>query len=799
MKKILLTFVGMALSALPFSTSAFAQTKATADEAVVKAVTQAAETYPFQVSDEPTKDNWAANTHWYTLTLRGAYLKHVANQDYISLVTNVDTKNPNFLWMFVQKSTGVIQIYNAASGVDKVLASVSPNNSANAGGNTYPVMTDKNTLKDKIGAWDYSIIKADDQPTTDGSFFLDLEGENETAKMNYREQKLAYWTTSWDDGSKFKVSPVDDVDITFSDAPTDGNFAQNTTWYYLKLRTGAHFTKYLNYDEARTDRIGVPQMPTNAKTPATYGDFWAFVKGTDGKVKIYNAATGPTCVLASAKPTGDGHETYPCLKQESQVQQGTETCEWTLNKTPNGENTFGCFKLGVSFDGQEPTYYLSDWSGTGSTELRFWNGDANSDQAYNCYVEEVDIASLISQEHISQDEQNSGCVGAFVDNSKYTEFETALKKNSATGLSEALKICSQSENVRAFDANKYYRIKNKAYPTHCMTMAINVENPSVFSAKGQTSNNADPAQVWCFTANGDGYKLGTQSRFLKKVATSTPIAVTEEATPNDGAAKYFLDKLSPIKFVFNADGTGEQDRLHEANSRHDLIVGWGSDDGASQWYLMPATTIEVSVSAAGYTTVNYPFAVQLPETGLQAFIGNIAKSKGQDVFVLRELRDKMIPANTPMILAGAQGNYTLTILDKNVQIDAVAENPLKGTYMQKTMPTGQDTYVLSLPQGYEVGFYKLEDTGDMQNGATPNRLIPSNKAYLPGSSLPQTTAQTYGFAFSLDENGGGTTGIEEETVTDLSKEEFFDLQGRRVMKPSKGIFVTKSGKKVLFF
>ena len=57
--------------------------------------------------------------------------------------------------------------------------------------------------------------------------------------------------------------------------------------------------------------------------------------------------------------------------------------------------------------------------------------------------------------------------------------------------------------------------------------------------------------------------------------------------------------------------------------------------------------------------------------------------------------------------------------------------------MQKTMPTGQDTYVLSLPQGYEVGFYKLEDTGDMQNGATPNRLIPSNKAYLPGSSLPQ--------------------------------------------------------------
>lgn len=63
MKKILLTFVGMALSALPFLTSAFAQTKATADEAVVKAVTQAAQTpYPFELSTAPQGDSWDSNT-----------------------------------------------------------------------------------------------------------------------------------------------------------------------------------------------------------------------------------------------------------------------------------------------------------------------------------------------------------------------------------------------------------------------------------------------------------------------------------------------------------------------------------------------------------------------------------------------------------------------------------------------------------------------------------------------------------------------------------------------------------------
>lgn len=790
MKKILLTFVGMLLCVLPFSTSAFAQTKATADEAVVKAVTQAVKTgnFPFELSDEPQGEQWAANTHWYTLKLSTKYLKYVANGNHIPLVgaNDLNTKNPNFIWMFVKDSDGKLKIYNAAAGVDKVLASV-PTQGDNYNGSIYPVMTSVNELTEKTGTWECV--------TSQNGFFLKLNGTTKDYMNDFAGAgKLAFWKEA-DAGSTFHVAPVESG-ITFSDSPSGNSFAQNTTWHYLKLRTGANFTKYLNYDASRTDRIGVPQMLSNATTEPKYGNLWAFVKQSNGKVKIYNAATGPNYVLASAKPTGDGHDTYPCLKAESDVQAGTETCEWTLNNTPNGENTFGCFKVGVEFD--NTTTYLSDWYGASSTELRFWNGDVNSDQGYNCYVEEVDIASLISQEQILQDEQNSGCVGSFVDVSKYTEYEAALNRNDGVGLSQALKISTENELV-AFDPNKYYRIRNKEYTTHFMTMAINVDNPSLFSAIGMVSDQTNPAQIWNFTADGNGYKMETQSRRFKKVAESTPIAVTEEATPNEGAAKYFLDKLSPTKFVFNADGTGDKDRLHEANSRQNLIVGWGSGAGASQWYLMPATTIEVPVSAAGYTTVNYPFAVQLPETGLQAFIGNIAQSKGQDVFVLRELRDKKIPANTPMILAGAQGNYTLNILDKNTEVPIIENNPLAGTYMQKTMPNGEATYVLSKPQSYDVGFYKLEDTEDMQNGATPNRLIPSNKAYLPGSSLPQTTAQTYGFAFSFDENGGGTTGIDEETVTDLSKEEFFDLQGRRVMKPSKGIFVTKSGKKVLFF
>ena len=126
-------------------------------------------------------------------------------------------------------------------------------------------------------------------------------------------------------------------------------------------------------------------MPTNAKTPATYGDFWAFVKGTDGKVKIYNAALLQVlvCVLASAKPTGDGHETSFFETRKSSTTRN-RNLRMDFEQDFQWRKYFRCFKFGVTFD--QTTTYLSDYAGVNSTELRFWNGDANSDQGYNCYV-----------------------------------------------------------------------------------------------------------------------------------------------------------------------------------------------------------------------------------------------------------------------------------------------------------------------------------------------------------------------------------------------------------------------------
>lgn len=771
MKKILLTFVGMALSALPFSTSAFAQTKATADEAVVKAVTQAAETYPFELSTAPTDSLWKPDTKWYTLKLHNKYLTYVSGQSYIPLLSTVDTKNKNALWAFVEEN-GKIKIYNAGAGAEMILAA--PSN-VQFTGSTYATMTSTNSLTEKIGTWEFSAGQ-------NGAFFLKLDGVQNAYMNDFAENgKVAFWNAA-DGGSTFSVSPVESLpvlDVQYSDAPTESGFAPNTKWHTLTIRD-----YFICYD------VDHDYMNLNTKqNPNNYGSYWAFVKkqtenGTE-VVEIYNAGAGPNKVLSSVvPPSGQDKTTFPHMADKNAANSSlTQSWDLKKNNTPH--------VLFLKLHGTASAYLNYR-----DAKLAYWdNTSALGDNGSTVRAVQFTDADIQAQNTKAKDcftQAPIGCVGGLATDTEKQKVMTELNKSTLEGYAAGMSTVAQS--CVKLDTNKCYRLQS--YYSKYMTMAMNGNS---VSAKGKDLNNADVAQVWTFTPDGNGYKIGAQHRFLKAVTQSTQVPTTEETDSTTGAAKYYLMTISPTKFAIDADGgnASTKDKLHEDASHN--IVGWGAGATASQWYLMPATTIEVSVSAAGYTTVNYPFAVQLPETGLQAFIGNIAKSKGQDVFVLRELRDKKIPANTPMILAGAQGSYTLTILDKNVQIDAVAENPLKGTYMQKTMSNGVVTYVLSKPSSFEVGFYKLEDTEDMQNGATPNRLIPSNKAYLPGSSLSQTTAQTYGFAFSLDENGGGTTGIEEETVTDLSKEEFFDLQGRRVMKPSKGIFVTKSGKKVLFF
>lgn len=104
---------------------------------------------------------------------------------------------------------------------------------------------------------------------------------------------------------------------------------------------------------------------------------------------------------------------------------------------------------------------------------------------------------------------------------------------------------------------------------------------------------------------------------------------------------------------------------------------------------------------------------------------------------------------------------------------------MQGVYVETTIPVKNNAYVLANGTK-DVGFYLLSET---------ERVLGANKAYL---SVPNDAAGVKAFVLDL----GDLTGINSTEVA--GEEVYYDLQGRRVLKPVKGIYVTKSGKKVFF-
>ena len=143
---------------------------------------------------------------------------------------------------------------------------------------------------------------------------------------------------------------------------------------------------------------------------------------------------------------------------------------------------------------------------------------------------------------------------------------------------------------------------------------------------------------------------------------------------------------------------------------------------------------------------------------------------------MTEITDRIVKKGQGVVLKKtASGSITMTPTSSNSS-DDYSGNSLVGTMTNITNPG--NAYVLNYKAATGAGFYKLKATG----------TIGANKAYLTysGSLAPEF--------FSFD---GNTTSINEVRgkMEDVSGE-YYDLQGRRVSQPTKGLYIV-NGKKVV--
>ena len=145
---------------------------------------------------------------------------------------------------------------------------------------------------------------------------------------------------------------------------------------------------------------------------------------------------------------------------------------------------------------------------------------------------------------------------------------------------------------------------------------------------------------------------------------------------------------------------------------------------------------------------------------------------GTDI-TMTEITDGIVKSGQGVVLKNSSASITMTSTTSESS-DDYSGNSLIGTMTSITNPG--NAYVLN-KDSQGVGFYKLSASG----------TIDANKAYLTYSA----SARDF---FGFDE----TTGISEKVIVNSEKfdGEWYDLGGRRIAQPTKGIYII-NGKKIV--
>lgn len=365
------------------------------------------------------------------------------------------------------------------------------------------------------------------------------------------------------------------------------------------------------------------------------------------------------------------------------------------------------------------------------------------------------------------------------------------------------------------DENAYYRIKNqgtssneataKRYPS---SEAIVTNTKGVLQASAtrtitrKTASDNMVAQLWQFKDAGDG------NYFIQNANTGCRWAATEgtidmptmdysaeaghysiDAIPvgdqtfsenpissvNDGKSKFLITLHFKGQHVINA-----YEGLNGNYLKEDASNNTPCNDPGNYWQIEKVTSIPVTITAAKYATVGYPFNVKVKNGDVRVYY---AKEAANGVMKLTEATDKIIPANEGAILYyEGEGSTTANLDIVSENGEGFVDNILTASTAKRTGFATKTTYGLSNKDGV-VNFRLNTDT-----------YVPANKSYLLASKYNSGSGNAQQLLFSFD---NVVEGIDNAVVDSQNANKvYYDLQGRRVMYPAHGIFVTENGEKV---
>ena len=568
--------------------------------------------------------------------------------------------------------------------------------------------------------------------------------------------------------------------------PVTFSTAGNNTWYSLQImNNGTRTVKaYYDSDDAAWHVFTKPSE-FNATDLGDYNGFnnaiWAFVESGTG-VKLYNKGTDKYLKWTRGFAT---------------LEAAANATTFYITENPTNGRT-NCFSLWTG-NGNQYLNASETKGGVANARLGVWNhaNSATNDGSRFLFwsVDEAN-SSLVN---VGKD-----CINNITPNEADANYVTAGLAADITAASTAAASVTNIEGLDAIvaklnypgvdlDANAYYRIANiNTTKKYASTENIPTDTEGSLNGAYNANNGIDRVvrrvetgafvpMLWQVLPNGDGTVKIKNANNGKYWASGHSAPV--DMPINDASAfSYTLTvrpgvsingKTNDDKTMFQILTNGHMINAHGGNNGN-ILQNWDDiSDAGGYWQFEKVTSVPVSISDALYASVGFPFAVQVPaESGVKAYYATAA-ADGE--LTLSEIADGIIPAYTGAILAATEAtevNLAIVTTDKNL------DNKLVAATAKRTGFEANANYMLGVDSDDEVKFLRATIT-----------TVPANKAYLPAANV---TNGSLALAFNF---GGESTGI-ANTLKDKENVQYFDLNGRVVLYPSNGVFITNMGKKV---
>lgn len=752
----------------------------------------------YQTSAAPSNSSFAADTHWFTIYLRGTYLsvENVDANSYLyggngfNIINNTIDKG---LWCVVGDETKGYKFYNKSVGPTKVLAINYVN--GDTGGDARAKMVDASTENATTGGADnwlttFNIHK--NVTSNVGAFSVSVKGLT-NYYLNQRGSYLAFWISpkaKEEVGSSFYfydkssyVKPAQALVTTYtgktggiyqptaeelsafsSKIPTDytwDNLASvwtsvNNAIATFKAAIDKHTPtigkRYLIKNSHNSKYI-VPNIIPGSALNVQTGDItkdavWTLEAGaTEGTYKLKNAWSGLYINGVKANTTGTDLKVVTANVYNNTVAIGTGTYEESQQTWLHGN--------------QDP---LILW--TASAGASRWTFIEVSDADFNTYAP-------LPNSHIStlvNNAKNFLGVGVteketFQNNPTYENYLTYYNKVKAGTDNQYVRLqCAKSGNNRFMGLNDAHTEVNALVAS---TQKTNLSN------------------IWKLVpVDGEEFCYKLMNANTGTYITNIQNAVNGENRPNPT----LTDESHGYKFTFtlknetNGNWNVIDQNNNQLNAETDGRINYWTDGGNAGWWIFKATDIEVALHELGdasYASLYLPYSISAVSSNAEAYVANNAAVN--NTLVMQTTSDGGFDANQGVVLVSDTKASTATLTlgeNKNTSL-------LRGTNQPITLT--DETRANYLVFGPKDG---AENTVGFWTPAASLTSIAANRAYYLNEGGQQAVRLVF--------NGSVIEGIDHVVdVNDNVNAPIYDLMGRRVNNTMKhGVYI-QNGKKMI--